>query len=97
MKVKVIETADGRRVVEVAFTPGAPDGDTQEDVVVVFEVQDVSAAHLDPCPYGMLLLACSRIDSREPYALTKEQRSEALQVAIIKVAEEDGLDSWLSE
>jgi len=85
-------TDETKQLVKVVFTPQVPNPADQHDVEVVFEVRRVEAGHLDDDPYAVLLLSSTRVDTREPYTLSVEQRDAVSDAAIVKVSEEDGHD-----
>jgi hypothetical protein len=87
------ETSDGaRRLAKVQFTPQVPNPADQHDVEVVFEIRRLNAPHLEGEPYAVVgPLSVTRTDTREPYTLSEEQRSEVIDAAISEAAEDDGL------
>ncbi len=84
------QTTDStKRLARVLFTPQVPNPANQHDVEVVFEIRRVEAAHLGGEPYAVMLLSSTRMDTREPYTLSTEQRDAIADAALTKVAEED--------
>ncbi len=92
---KLEQSTNGKKhLAKVIFTPQVPDPANQPDVEVIFEVRKVEAAHLDGEPYAVVgPLSCTRMDTRQPYALSDEQQEAVIDAALVRTAEEDGL-SW---
>jgi hypothetical protein len=89
---RLSETTDGKkRLAKVLFTPQVPNPACQFDVEVTFEVRRLDAAHLDGDPYAVILLSCTRVDTREPYTLSDEQKDAVIDSACVAAAEADGL------
>ena len=88
---EVQEAADGRKLVLVVFSPQVPNPASQSDVEVIFEYQQVQAAHLDGEPFAIIgPLSCTLADTREPYVMSKPQRQAVVEAALIAVAEAHG-------
>lgn len=88
-KINIEPTTDGRkRLVKVTFTPQVPDPANQFDVEVVFQVFLVDSG-LFQNSYGVLCLSCTRMDTREHYTMSEEQRDGITEAALIAVGEED--------
>lgn len=85
------ETADGRKVVRVRFTPQVPNPAAQSDVEVFFEVTKVDDCSLDGDPYAVVFLSSTLVDTREPYPLSKTQRDLTIQAAVRAASEAKGL------
>ena len=92
---QLTQTTDGdKRLAKVIFTPQVPNPAGQPDVEVVFEVRETEAIHLSSHrPYAVIgPLSCTRMDTRELYTLSNEQRDAVVEAVIIRAAEMDDPD-----
>lgn len=87
------QSADGRRYAEVVFSPQVPNPAQEEDVVVVFSVRTCDIPSLQNDPYAAFFESATRVKTRTPYVLSREQR-EAIENRAIEVAGEDDNLGW---
>lgn len=88
------ETAvDGTRLVKVRFRPQVENPASQAEIEVVFELKhNPHFLFKEQDPVVLFLLSATTIDTREPYTLSREQRTEVLEAALGVAATDDGED-----
>lgn len=87
-------STDGRQqLAKVVFTPQVPDPANQHDVEVVFEVKKYDGGIMDTDSYAVILLSATNVDTREPYALSREQRSTVIEEVVSQAQDHDS-DLW---
>ena len=80
---KIDETADGRKIARVVFTPLVPNPAAQSDVEVIWEVQKSEEVNLDGDPYAIIgPLSCTLMDTRENYVMSQTQRQAVIRAAL---------------
>jgi hypothetical protein len=89
-RTTVEQSAAGRKLVKVVFTPQTPNPAAEPDVEVVFEIKKAETVSLDADPLGAVIRSCTQMDTREPYTLTTAQWDAVVEAALEKAAEDEG-------
>lgn len=85
------ETADGRKIARVVFTPQVPNPAAQSDVEVIWEIQKSEDVSLEGDPYAIIgPLSCTLVDTREPYVMSQTQRQAVIRAALSAASEAEG-------
>jgi len=91
--IKFSSSSDGHeRLAKVNFTPQVPNPAKQFDVEVVFLIERVAGGSLDYDPYAIALLSSTRMDTREPYHMSREQLATVRRAAVAQAADEDEIE-----
>lgn len=87
MQAKIDTSADGRRIIKVTFQRQAPDSNAPwvEAVYYLYWPEDFS---LKGDPFVLMPLSSTRIDTREPVTLTREEINATLEAAVVRAATE---------
>jgi len=80
-------TTDGRQMISITFERESPDSDSPV-IEVIYQVEMADSSPFKETPV-LIFLSATRTDTREPTALTDDERRQVLQAAANKVSEEN--------
>lgn len=81
-------TVDGRQTVSLTFERESPESDSPT-IEVIYEVQETMSGPFGGTAFVLNFLSSTRTDTREPIALTDDERRNANRRAADKVSEEN--------
>jgi hypothetical protein len=78
------ETTDGRKTITLRFERESPEADSPI-VETVYEIESSESSPLEEEVAVLVFLSCTRVDTREPVKLTRDERRHVVQAAAAKI------------